>query len=272
VTTRTDHDITSVIGKIPYRMALAGGWIDQPFVSMHNPAPPGSMVVVGLRPTFRWMDRSGMATSTRQIAHKLWDGALPADREPRELMRMLYDAENQDKPEPSGSQDMAGLIIPGISRLDYDVGHEGGYFPMRIETINAPAVARWLENVLHVLPIAPRPENYNPLEQKNLDPEWVRRLGRSGKDCYAAILAKDARSLGASMNESMRCWEAILPCTVRHSAIAVDLAGILSHYQARYSGAMYSGCGGGYLYVASEEPVPGALHVQIRLWPDEKRP
>ena len=39
---RTDH----VIGAIPYRMALAGGWIDQPFVSRHNPAPPGSMVVV----------------------------------------------------------------------------------------------------------------------------------------------------------------------------------------------------------------------------------
>ena len=45
----SDHDITSVIGKIPYRMAFAGGWIDQPFVSMHNPTPPGSMVVVGIR-------------------------------------------------------------------------------------------------------------------------------------------------------------------------------------------------------------------------------
>ena len=27
---------------------------------------------------------------------------------------------------------------------------------------------------------------------------------------------------------------------------------------------MYSGCGGGYLYVVSEEPVPGSLHVQVR--------
>ena len=45
--------ITDVIGAIPYRMAFAGGWIDQPFVSEHNPDPPGSMVVVGLEPTFR---------------------------------------------------------------------------------------------------------------------------------------------------------------------------------------------------------------------------
>jgi len=259
----SDHDIASVIGKIPYRMALAGGWIDQPFVSMHNPTPPGSMVVVGLEPTFRFMDRSGMATSTREVARQLWSGVLP-DQDPRELVRILYDAENQGKAAPSGSQDMAGLIIPGISRLDYDFTFEGGYFPAHIETNNDPAVVRWLEKVVHVLPIAPRPDHYGPLDEKHLDGEWIRRLGQSGKDCYAAILAKDARALGASLNECMRCWEAILPCTVKHPAINVDLVGILNHYQSRYAGAMYSGCGGGYLYVVSEEPVPGSFHVQGR--------
>ena len=259
-----DHDITSVISRIPYRMAFAGGWIDQPFVSMHNPTPPGSMVVVGVEPTFRFMDRSGMATSTREVARKLWNNALP-NVDPRELVRTLYDAENRGKAAPSGSQDMAGLIIPGISRLDYDIASEGGYFPAHIETNNDPAVARWLEKAIHILPIAPRPEHYSPLEEKNLDREWIRRLGQSGKDCYAAILAMDARALGASMNECMRCWEAILPGTVRHPAITIDLVGILNSYQSRYAGAMYSGCGGGYLYVVSEQPVPGSLHAQVRL-------
>jgi len=260
------QEITSVISKIPYRMALAGGWIDQPFVSMHNPTPPGSMVVVGLLPTFRFMDRSGMATSTREVARKLWSGVLP-DQDPRDLVRVLYDAENQGKAAPSGSQDMAGLIIPGISRLDYDFIFEGGYFPARIETSNDPAIARWLEETIHLLPIAPRPEHYSPLEEKHLDKGWIRRLGQSGKDCYAAILAKDARALGVSLNECMRCWQAILPCTVKHPSITVDLMGILNHYQSRYVGAMYSGCGGGYLYVVSEEPVPGAFHVQVRTAP-----
>jgi hypothetical protein len=121
--------------------------------------------------------------------------------------------------------------------------------------------------VLHVLPIAPRPEHYSPLDEKNLDSEWIRRLGQSGKDCYAAILARNIRALGASMNECMRCWEAILPCTVKHPAIHVDLSAILNYYQSRYDGAMYSGCGGGYLYVVSEEPVPGSLRVQVRAAP-----
>jgi hypothetical protein len=258
------HDVTSVIGKIPYRMAFAGGWIDQPFVSMHNPTPAGSMVVVGIEPTFRCMDRSGMATSTREVARKLWGDALP-DHDPLELVRILYNAENQGKAEPSGSQDMAGLIIPGISRLDYDYAFEGGYFPVHIETSNDPTVARWLEKVMHLLPIAPRPDHYSPLDERNLDSERIRRLGQSGKDCYAAILAMNACALGASMNECMRCWEAILPGTVRHPAISIDLLGILNYYQSRYAGAMYSGCGGGYLYVVSEEPVPGSLHVRIRI-------
>ncbi len=268
--TPSGHEITAVIGKIPYRMAFAGGWIDQPFVSIHNPTPPGSMVVVGVEPTFRFMDRSGMATSTRVVARKLWSDALP-DRDPRELVRNLYDAENQGKAAPSGSQDMAGLIIPGVSRLDYDIKVEGGYFPAHIENNNDPVVAHWLEKVIHMLPVAPRPDRYSPLDEKNLDREWIRRLGQTGKDCYAAILAMDAAALGASMNECMRCWEAILPCTVRHPAISVDLIGIMNCYQSRYAGAMYSGCGGGYLYVVSEEPVPGSLHVTVRVAPSSGR-
>lgn len=31
----------------------------------------------------------------------------------------LYEAENKGKAEPSGSQDMIGLVHPGINRLDY---------------------------------------------------------------------------------------------------------------------------------------------------------
>ena len=54
------HDIIEVIGDIPYRLALAGGWIDQPFVSQHNPKPPGSMVVVGIAPTIPFMERCGL--------------------------------------------------------------------------------------------------------------------------------------------------------------------------------------------------------------------
>ena len=257
-------EVTNAIGTLPYRMALAGGWIDQPFMSRLNPAPPGSMVVVGLEPTCRFMERSGMATSTRRIAEKLWGASLP-NRNPMELMRELYVAENNGNPKPSGSQDMAGLILPGVSRLDYAYEFEGGVFPARFESCNDPEVGRWLEEVMHVLPIAQRQDGYSPLGEQRLDAEWVRRLSESGKSCFEATKAMDIEKLGASLNESMRCWAALLPHTVSHPLISVDLLGLLAFYQNKYAGAMYSGCGGGYLYVASEEPVPGAFKVKIRL-------
>ena len=257
-------DISAVIGSIPYRMAFAGGWIDQPFMSRLNPTPPGSMVVVALEPQYRFMDRCGMATSTRVVAMKHWGGKLPEGK-PADLVRELYALENKDKPEPSGSQDMAGLIYPGVNRLDYDYTYEGGYFPCHVESNNDPGVARWLEEMIYMVPVNQRPPGYNPIDIKNLDVDWVRRLGQSGKDCYDAILARDATRLGATLNESMACWEFLLPHVVEHPLINLDLKGILKYYQARSYGAMYSGCGGGYLFVVSDEPVPGAFKVKVRI-------
>lgn len=252
-----------MIGRIPYRLALAGGWIDQPFVSRLNPRPPGSMVVVSIEPTFRPMDRAGLATGTRAVAARRWRGRLPG-RDPAALVRELYAAENTGRADPSGSQDMIGLIYPGVNRLDYDVTVHGGVFPAHIETLHDTRSERWLERVLQVLPVAPRPEGYNPLEEKRLTPSWVARLGKTGWDCFEAIRRRDLAAFGASLNACMVCWERLLPNTVRHPTIAVDLKRLLRAYQQRYPGAMYSGCGGGYLLVAADEPVAGAFHVEIR--------
>ena len=258
-----DDQITEVIGKIPYRLALAGGWIDQPFISKHNPSAPGSMVVVCVVPEFLFLERAGICTGTRNIALKIWKNGLPKNN-PDELVKKLYTEENKDKTEPSGSQDMIGIIYPGISRLDYDYTCHEGIFPANIESNNDLEIASWLENVINVLPVAPRPEGYNPLETKNLNPEWIASLGESGKLCYDAIITKDIKALGESMNDCMKCWAHILPGTVRHHTIKMDLMSLLGYYQSRYAGAMYSGCGGGYLYIASETPVPGAFKIKIR--------
>ncbi len=128
--------VGKVLGSIPNRLQLAGGWIDQPFVSEHNPKPPGSMVVVQIEPNFRPMDRSGIASGTRAIAMRIWKGKLP-NRPPEDLARELYEVENKGKVEPSGSQDMIGLVYPGVNRLDYDFKIHGGVFPSHIESCNS---------------------------------------------------------------------------------------------------------------------------------------
>jgi len=255
--------VAEVFGSIPNRLQLAGGWIDQPFVSQHNPRPPGAMVVVQIEPTFRPMDRSGIASGTRAIAMKLWKGKLP-NRPPEELTRELYEAENKGKAEPSGSQDMIGLVYPGVNRLDYDIEVHGGIFPSHIESLNSQKQARWLEKVLHLIPIEPRPDGYSPLGIKKLEPKWVARLGQSGKTCFEAIRTMNVNRLGESFNETMLCWEKLLPQVVAHPLIKLDLKAILKVYQKHFPGAMFSGCGGGYLLVASKEKVPGAFQVTVR--------
>ncbi len=260
---RKPSPITDIVGRIQYRLALAGGWIDQPFMSMHNPSPPGSMVVVAVVPEFRFMDRAGICGSTRSIALELWGSDVP-DEDPEKLVRQLYEVENKDKPNPSGSQDMIGIVYPGINRLDYDYAYEGGYFTKHIESNNDPKTARWLESKLHILPVNTRPDGYNPLGRQNLTPQWVARLGQSGKDCFDAIINHDLDTLGGSMNDCMKCWHMLMPDIFEHPTLNLDLLSLLEYYQANYAGAMYSGCGGGYLFVASDRKVPGAFQIKIK--------
>lgn len=256
-------DITSAVGKIPYRIALAGGWIDQPFVSSRNSDPIGSMVVVNLEPRQWFLERAGIATGTRNIALKLWPDGIP-DGTPEKLVRDLYAAENQGKADPSGSQDMIGLIYPGVSRLDYDYCVEGGIFPAHIETNRDPEVCVWVERVVQMIPVNQRPDGYNPLGRQNLDPDWIAKLGRSGRDCFVGIVQRDVHMTGAAMNLCMDAWSMLLPDVLEHPTIRIDLRGILKYYQSRYPGAMYSGCGGGYIIAVSEEPIPEAFRIKVR--------
>jgi hypothetical protein len=260
---RTKNSVQHLLGAIPNRLQLGGGWIDQPFLSRLNPDPPGSMVVVQIEPNFRPMCRSGIASSTRIVAMDIWGGKLP-NRPKEVLVRELYHAENTYKLEPSGSQDMIGMIYPGVSRLDYDIAHEHGVFPVHIENCTSPRVARWLEKVLHLIAVEPRPAGYNPLEEKKLDPSWIKKLGQTGKLVYDAIVKMDARALGKAVNQGLKCWDVLLPNSMRHPVLQVDLMALAAAYQKDYLGACYSGSGGGYLIVVSQTPVPGAFQVKVR--------
>ena len=114
------------------------------------------MVVVCLEPDRRFMDRAGMASGTRAVALRCGTACCP-NRPREELVRELYEAENDGRPEPSGSQDMIGLIYPGVSRLDYDAAHEGGYFPVHVESNCAPGSPAGWSAVLQLVPVSQRP-------------------------------------------------------------------------------------------------------------------
>ena len=239
--------------KLPYRVCLAGGWMDQPWVSEIN---PGSLVVAQIRPTIVFNGRSGMASSSRKVAMELWGDKVP-DGDPLRNAKLLFGAENPPGSEyVSGSQDQIGLLVPGISRLDYN----GSFWPENIENTNDQEICEWLSKVLNFVPLQPRPEGYNPLLRKNLKPDLVKRLGESGQKCYNAILKKDTNLLGESMKETFLIWSKMLPYTVP----AWVMKEMEKNYFPNYPGAITSGSGGGYVVFPSEKEIEGTIKIKIR--------
>lgn len=237
--------------RFPYRVALAGGWIDQPWVSE---VCAGSMVVASIYPTIDFHDRSGMASSSRKAAIELWGDKLP-DGDPVRMAQLLFGAENPPGVQyVSGSQDHIGLLVPGISKLFYN----GKYWPDKIESTRDKDICEWLGRVLHLMPVQPRPAGYDPLEVKNLEYKWIKQLGESGELCYKSILNQDVHELGESLVQSLEAWREILPRTVLDSTLKE-----IEKYAA-HPGATYSGAGGGYIMVASYQKIEGALEIKIR--------
>lgn len=239
--------------KFPYRVCLAGGWMDQPWVSEKH---PGSVVVAQLWPTIDFNDRSGMATSSRKVAIELWGDEYPGGNPVRNA-QLLFGAENPPGSEYiSGTQDHIGLLVPGVSRIDYN----GKFWPGHIENTVDPETCEWLSSVLNLAPLQPRPEGYNPIIEKNLDSKIIKRLGESGAACYDAILKKDVKQLGESMKETFLAWSEMLPYTVPNWVMDE----MQSNFFPKYSGAITSGSGGGYVVFPSEEKIEGTIKIRVR--------
>lgn len=238
---------------IPYRLCLAGGWMDQPWVSQFH---HGSCVVVQICPDIDFSDRSGMATSSRKIAMELWGNNFPAGDLVRNA-QLLFGAENPPGSEYiSGSQDQLGILLPGANRLDYD----GKFWPCHIESIVDPGTCEWLSGVLQLVPLSPRPEGYNPLVEKFLSVENVGRLGKAGELCWEGIEERNIQKLGEGMKQTFLCWRKMLPNTVPDWV----LEELERNWFPFYPGAITSGSGGGYIIVASEREIPGALKIKVK--------
>lgn len=239
--------------RFPYRLCLAGGWIDQPWVSKIN---PGSVVVAQIWPTIDFNDRSGLATSSRKVGIEIWGDRYP-DGDHARNAKILFGAENPPgKSYISGSQDHIGLLYPGINRLYYN----GGYWPESIDSTIDPSICDWLSDVIWMVPLEPRPEGYDPLKIMNLEKHLVKELGEAGDRCWDAIMKRDINGFGRSMTDTFLAWKKTLPMTVP-DWIMKEME---TKYFSNFPGAITAGSGGGYVIVASEKKIKGAIKIRIR--------
>lgn len=243
------------IQPMPYRIDLAGTWIDQPYVSKYH---PGAAITASLEPTIEFNERSGMATSTRKKAIELWNYHLPLEK-PEKLARLLFRYDNDPgTTEVSGSQDSIGITMPGITWFYYD---RGKYWPSKFETISDLNTIKWLEDRLYMLTLWPRPNGYNVLSDTNINAENVKRLADAAGLAWEGLVSRDFGRFTRGFLESFRSQVRMFP-----KMMNADIQRVIDQYRETARAWKLSGAGGGgYLILISEQEIPNAFRIRIRM-------
>ncbi len=239
--------------KIPYRIDLAGGWLDQPYVSKHHGGP---VLTISIEPDYDFNNRGGMSTSSRKAAIEMWHIDIPeGDRET--LAKMVFRYENPPgSPYISGSQDAIGIVMPCLNRLNYD----GGYWPENIETVKDNDVLDFIEKNLWLVPLAPRDNSYDVLADTHIDKAGAQALADAADECWKALLAKDVNAWGKACTASFEAQTAMFPNMISpHVQKAID------EYKDKVKGYKITGAGGGgYLVLINDKPIEEAIQIRIR--------
>ena len=244
------------MNKIPYRIDLAGGWLDQPFVSKYYPGP---VITFPIRPDYNFNKRCGMATSTRDKAIELWNDYIPKG-DPVKLAKILFCCENPPgKKEVAGSQDSIGIVVPGISRSHYN----GEYWPTEIETIDDEEIINFLEDHISLVPLNPRNESYQVLKETKISPEGAQALAEAANNVWQALQEKNQEELGKHVRQSFLSQIAMFP-----SMVDKDIIDFVKEIKAKHGGNILgyklSGAGGGgYLICITKEPIPESIGIKI---------
>jgi hypothetical protein len=239
--------------QMPYRIDLAGGWLDQPFVSQHH---PGTVITLSIEPTISFNERSGMATSTRRAALDLWGARLPAGDHAK-LARMLFCCDNPPgTQEISGSQDAIGLVFPGLARAHY----AGEYWPQRIEHVVDEDTLRFVESALVLVPLGPRGDDFDVLGTAQITPDRAKDLADAADTCWEALQAHDRVALGAAVRASFEAQVAMFP-DMRTPMVDE----LLAQYRDCALGWKLSGAGGGgYLILVTNGRIDGGVSIIAR--------
>ncbi|MBT3243191.1 MAG: adenylyltransferase/cytidyltransferase family protein [Bacteroidetes bacterium] len=238
---------------IPYRIDLAGGWLDQPWVSEHNEGP---VLTISIEPTVEFNDRSGMSTSTRKKAIELWQNQIP-DGDDQKLAKILFSFENSPgKKEIAGSQDALGIVMPGLNRYDYN----GNYWPEKISSNHNAELLDWIEKHVYLITLGPRKGDFDVLDNTSINKTGARALSDAAKLAWSALMKKDLAEFGLAVRQSFEAQISMFPNMVDASILS-----LIEKYKNVAFGWKLSGAGGGgYLILIADKPIKNAMQIKIR--------
>lgn len=239
---------------LPYRIDLAGTWIDQPYV---NKVFPGSCITLSIEPTIEFNERSGMASSTRKKAYELWGPALPLGH-PEKLAKTLFRYDNEPgKEEISGSQDAIGLTVPGLCHFHFE---SNNYWPSKLDILNDEETLTWLEEHIFMVTLWPRKAEYDATGGAAITKENVIKLTSAAAKCYQAIQNRDLNAFGKYVVESFEAQTTLFPNTLDD-----EIRKVIDIYRDKALGWKLSGAGGGgYLILIADKPIANTIHIKAR--------
>jgi cytidyltransferase-like protein len=236
---------------MPYRIDIAGAWLDQPWVSSLG---AGSVITASIEPDYDFPDRTGMATSTRKRAINLWGNDIPfGDKE--QLARILFCYDNYPGGTYiSGSQDSIGIVFPGINKLNY----EGKYWPESIDTIANDKIVAWLEQHFRLIPTPPKYDGYDVMKNININKDLVHALSTAVEGCWASMLEMDAKKLGKYVTDSFHAQVAMFP-NMMNQTVQEEM----EKHNNRIYGMNITGSGG-FICAITPEPIENEIRIRIR--------
>ena len=239
---------------IPYRIDLAGGWLDQPYVSKYC---AGAVITICIEPDYEFNDRSGMATSSRKKAIEMWQTDIPTD-DKFKLAKTLFCFENPPGTNIiSGSQDALGIVMPCLNRFDYN----NDYWPEKITSVHDEDILQWIENHLYLAPLSPRKGDYNVLANTNINEFNAQRLSIAANNAWNAILKKDVEAFAKAFTDSFEAQITMFPNMVND-----EILHSLETYKNEALGWKLSGAGGGgyFILIAKEPQQRRGMEIKIR--------
>jgi len=241
------------ISRIPYRIDIAGGWLDQ--LSL-NKLYSGSVLTISIEPNKKFNHKSGLATSTRNAAEELWGNQLPIGNKEK-LAKILFSYDNFPvKKEISGSQDAIGIVYPGVNKLFY----ENGYWPKKIDTVLKEKTLNFIEKNIYLVPLGPRKNDYDVYKNSNINKANCSKLSKASKKTWEGIINNNLKKFGEGILETFQAQLKLFP-----NMIDDEISKSIKKYKKNSLGYKLSGAGGGgYLIIVSKTHVKDSFKIKIR--------
>ena len=236
--------------RIPYRVELCGGWLDQPAV---NSLCPGAVITMSIEPNIVFNDKSGMATSSRKKAIEMWQTQIPVGNR-EELARLLFCVENPPGSKTiSGSQDQLGMLLPGLNKLNYN----NGYWPVSIESKTDRETLDFVTRNLWLVTLPPRKKGYDVHGNTHINAVSAKKLADAAERAWQAILDRNVKAWGEATKDCFAAQLEMFP-----AMITDEMRAVIEEYKDQAYGWKVSGCGGGgYWILISDKKIPNAIKV-----------